>query len=624
MSSAEDGYYYSDGRQIELSVNPDKIVIAFAGGQFGTFDQFLLQYPELSPTARPERIGRNVFAFQLQGETNIDSLVSVIRDDSVVAQASGVFVNELGGEEFIGQYIVLKKSYSLSEATFDSLLVHFNAAETGGSQYLTNVTFLRVDKSNYSVLQTANRLYEHEDIIWCHPVFLKRDYQLFYEPQDKLFPWQYNYHNGNIYDAWWTPFGVQGKDIGVKKAWEITLGNPEIKVAVLDEGITDHPDFPAGALIDSIDIVGASKYDPHLDSNCVPCDSCGHGFSASGLVIADHNDSGIAGLVPDCKLIFIKIVDDTNRFANEDKLAEAIVMAAREGANVISGSWGCFFCTPTDVMIEALNTVTDPVIEGHSCAVFFSSGNWGWFTMLVAYPARMPQVMAVGSTDSVDCWWYYSSGDTTLDIVATSADVRRPDLHLMGSIMTTDRPGPLGYNVWMYDSSIYYPICNWQLDPEVSFIGVDYFCSFGGTSAACPQAAGIAAMVMSRRPDLADSNFLIYDILKFSAEDQIGHPYCSSVDPPGYDTQYGWGRINAFRALLSVSRGDANNSGTINILDATYLISFLYKGGPAPTPDYLMGDANCSGVVSILDVTYIQAYLYGGAPMPPICFNYGN
>ncbi|PKK82178.1 MAG: hypothetical protein CVT49_15080 [candidate division Zixibacteria bacterium HGW-Zixibacteria-1] len=66
--------------------------------------------------------------------------------------------------------------------------------------------------------------------------------------------------------------------------------------------------------------------------------------------------------------------------------------------------------------------------------------------------------------------------------------------------------------------------------------------------------------------------------------------------------------------------GDVNNSGTINILDATYLISYLYKGGPEPdcgtTFSGICGDANNSGAVNILDVTYLISYLYKSGPAP--------
>jgi hypothetical protein len=66
--------------------------------------------------------------------------------------------------------------------------------------------------------------------------------------------------------------------------------------------------------------------------------------------------------------------------------------------------------------------------------------------------------------------------------------------------------------------------------------------------------------------------------------------------------------------------GETNNNGVINILDITYLINYLYKGGPAPAPFALCsGDANCNCVVNILDVTYLISYLYKGGPAPCEC-----
>ncbi|MEW5923039.1 MAG: dockerin type I repeat-containing protein, partial [Candidatus Zixiibacteriota bacterium] len=66
--------------------------------------------------------------------------------------------------------------------------------------------------------------------------------------------------------------------------------------------------------------------------------------------------------------------------------------------------------------------------------------------------------------------------------------------------------------------------------------------------------------------------------------------------------------------------GDANGNGAYNILDVTYLISYLYKGGPAPVPYPLCsGDANCNCTVNILDVTYLITYLYKGGNPPCTC-----
>lgn len=66
--------------------------------------------------------------------------------------------------------------------------------------------------------------------------------------------------------------------------------------------------------------------------------------------------------------------------------------------------------------------------------------------------------------------------------------------------------------------------------------------------------------------------------------------------------------------------GDANGNLAHNILDVTYLISYLYKGGAAPIPYTLCsGDANCNCAVNILDATYLISYLYKGGNPPCSC-----
>jgi hypothetical protein len=63
--------------------------------------------------------------------------------------------------------------------------------------------------------------------------------------------------------------------------------------------------------------------------------------------------------------------------------------------------------------------------------------------------------------------------------------------------------------------------------------------------------------------------------------------------------------------------GDVNGTGTVNILDITFLINYVYKGGPAPDP-VEAGDTNGNGVINILDITYLINYVYLGGPAP-IC-----
>jgi len=67
--------------------------------------------------------------------------------------------------------------------------------------------------------------------------------------------------------------------------------------------------------------------------------------------------------------------------------------------------------------------------------------------------------------------------------------------------------------------------------------------------------------------------------------------------------------------VQSILRGDADNSGNINILDVTYIVNYLYRSGPAPLT-LKAGDADSSGAVNILDGTFLIAYLYLGGPAP--------
>jgi len=62
--------------------------------------------------------------------------------------------------------------------------------------------------------------------------------------------------------------------------------------------------------------------------------------------------------------------------------------------------------------------------------------------------------------------------------------------------------------------------------------------------------------------------------------------------------------------------GDVDGSSTVNLLDATYLISYLYKGGAAPAPLISVGDADGNGFINLLDITYIVNYLYKSGPEP--------
>ena len=59
--------------------------------------------------------------------------------------------------------------------------------------------------------------------------------------------------------------------------------------------------------------------------------------------------------------------------------------------------------------------------------------------------------------------------------------------------------------------------------------------------------------------------------------------------------------------------GDVNDDGLTNILDETYIISYLYFDGPDPV-SLNVADVNNNGIINILDIAYYLSYLYLGGP----------
>jgi len=62
-------------------------------------------------------------------------------------------------------------------------------------------------------------------------------------------------------------------------------------------------------------------------------------------------------------------------------------------------------------------------------------------------------------------------------------------------------------------------------------------------------------------------------------------------------------------------RGDANHDKKVTIADIVFLVSYLFKHGPAPAP-IQSGDANCDGNGTVADIVYLVAYLFKHGPVP--------
>ncbi len=183
-----------------------------------------------------------------------------------------------------------------------------------------------------------------------------------------------------------------------------------------------------------------------------------------------------------------------------------------------SADFGASFGPP--LLVTKAN---DGVIQ-NGFSGFAPSDPLGRFAQDVLFPANLETTIAVGSSTDWDYRASYSLFGPSLDLVAPSAGDLLAPTRFPGSarIVTTDQTGSAGYATGSYTS-----------------VGDD---GFGGTSSASPLAAGIAALVLAKNPDLTFAQ--VRQILRSSTDKIGGLPF-----PFGRNDFYGYGRINARAAL---------------------------------------------------------------------------
>lgn len=272
-------------------------------------------------------------------------------------------------------------------------------------------------------------------------------------------------------------------------------------VAVIDTGIDlTHPD-----LNDKISSNGYDFYDNDSD----PTDTYGHGTHVAGIVLAETNNSqGTAGVgySPNIKVMPLRVGGEFGLPVSA--IVDAIYWAANNGANVINLSLGGKIGSAS--IEQAINYAW-----GKGLVIVASSGNDG--AGRVSYPAAFTNVIAVGSTNWHDQLAYYSNKGKDLDVVAPG-----------GEMSSYDDPGGIWSTMPTYDV---YLTTQYSYDQNYD--------QLQGTSMAAPQVAGLAALLFAT--GMTD-NAKVRDIIE-STTDDLGNP--------GWDRNYGWGRINAYNAVLA-------------------------------------------------------------------------
>ena len=292
--------------------------------------------------------------------------------------------------------------------------------------------------------------------------------------------------------------GTAGADVNALGAWAITTGSPNIGVVVHDTGVDiRHPDLRANM---------GPGWDFDNSDNDATNNNGPHGTACAGVIAAAANTQGVVGIAPNCQIIPLRAAGAHSW----ETWARTIDWAAQHG-RIISCSWSI---TPNNTLSQAIRRAVS-----NGVAVFCATANDAPGVTGIAYPASMPETIAIGASTNQDVRAAYSQFGDGIDIVAPSSGGTL-------RIETTDVQGAYGYSQGDY--------CN-----------ANDGSGFGGTSSATPLAAGVAALMLSVNPGLTPEG--IRQILRGSAA-KID-PAHGQYDAHGWSRQYGYGRVNAALAV---------------------------------------------------------------------------
>ncbi len=361
--------------------------------------------------------------------------------------------------------------------------LHTSPRGDGQSVSLVHLQF----DSGSDLFAAMRRLDHFSSVMWSAPNFyLEKDPREF-TPNDPQYPQQYHHPlmKNNL-------------------AWDFTLGNPAIIVAVTDDGVQlNHSDLNTNIWVNPGEIPGdgidndnngyiddVNGWDFASGNNDPNPNSSGdsHGTHVSGIAAGrTHNLTGIAGVAGHATIMPLQFYGVGQWTAA--KINATFTYAANNGARIVNTSYNIDGWVGDPVFTAGMQYMHD-----NGVLHFNSAGNNNQLN-----PPRQAfeQTLLVASTTSSDTRSSFSNYGTGVDIAAPGSDIL--------STVTGN-----GYAV------------------------------FSGTSMATPNAAGVAALIWSKNPSWT--------------RDQVAAQLLATADNidslnPAFAGLLGSGRANSFRGL---------------------------------------------------------------------------
>ncbi len=146
--------------------------------------------------------------------------------------------------------------------------------------------------------------------------------------------------------------GTADADMDVLEAWAVQTGDPNLVIAVIDEGVQyDHPDLAANMWTNTGEIPGNGIDDDgngfiddvygydFYDFDGDPMDEGGHGTHVAGTICAEGNNGiGIVGVVQQCQIMALRFLGPQGGYTSGG--IAAVDYAVQMGAKISNNSWG--------------------------------------------------------------------------------------------------------------------------------------------------------------------------------------------------------------------------------------------------------------------------------------------
>jgi len=284
----------------------------------------------------------------IQNQTLLDTLL--FYNASSIEKVFPSFTSEdTSGTDCFGRGILLNDLSNIYKVTVNDSIDAENLIQL----LCDDTTFFYIDYAefNYNPIteeENSNTRVDPEDI------------------DDELFSQQwYLYNNGNP------------GDINILDAWDITMGDENIKVGIIEPRTSYNHE----------DLNGCLEYSGGSSEN-------NHATSTTGEIVANHNSSFIAGVTAFCKVRSYGILAQESEFV--DKICDAYNNAFSNNCRVLNNSWSWDNEEVPDIPYTSSLNMENLIRQG---AIFVcSSGNDG--NAVRTYPSAyaLPGILAIGAS----------------------------------------------------------------------------------------------------------------------------------------------------------------------------------------------------------------------------------